>query len=123
MIGGEGDSTAFRVDDGLSGRPRVERSRGKSATVQPLYVLLYVFWIWFLGALSCSGLPCFAHPQRSASRCAVPRRRAQRAGVGQRSEKLLAQRVLGSLGARPGFARIWLLRFFRSLAFLAQARK
>jgi hypothetical protein len=43
--------------------------------------------------------------------------------VEQRSEKLPAQRTSGNLGARPGFAHIWLLRSFRSLAFLAQARK
>jgi hypothetical protein len=39
--------------------------------------------------------------------------------VEQRSEKLLAS---GDLGTHPGFARIWVLRSFRSLAFLAQAR-
>jgi hypothetical protein len=43
--------------------------------------------------------------------------------VESRSEKLQAKRVPGDLSACCGLARFWLLRSFRSLAFLAQARK
>jgi len=38
-------------------------------------------------------------------------------------KKLQAKCASGNLGARPGFTRIWLLRSFRALAFLAQARR